>query len=482
MDKILETLVGWAWGTPLLVAVFSVGILFTVGTGFWQFRRFGFILKNTLCKMFEKTETGKGILTPFQAVAIAMASTVGVGNIAGVASAIAFGGPGAVFWMWICAFLGMITKMAECTLAVYFRDVDDSGEAYGGPTYYMEKGLGRMKGWPKAVWIPMAAVFGGGIWFTFFITMQNYTVSEAISSVFGVPMVGVSLFYAAACYAVVLGGIRRIGKVAATLVPFMAAFYLGGGLLILLKNASQVIPAFGLIFHSAFNPTAAAGGFGGAAVAVALRTGVARSIYSNEAGWGTAPHAHSTAQVDHPIRQGMWGVFEVFVDTILVCTMTALIVLVTGEWTSGKGGATLALAAFRHGFGNLGVTVFTLGLFLFGWTTSTGYCAYYEILARHVGHWNKGLAKALTLLCKWGYPIPGVAIVLWATKYEVGSGTVWLLADLSTAVPTFINLVAIAVLSPVFFRLLKDFDAREFGKSGGKMNHLFYEDDPANRR
>lgn len=482
METILNTLVGWAWGTPLLVAVFSAGILFSVGTGFWHVRRFPYILKNTFLKMFERVERGKGIITPFQAVSIAMASTIGVGNIAGVASAIAYGGPGAVFWMWVCAFFGMITKMAECSLAVYFRDVDATGEAYGGPTYYMEKGLGAMKGWPKILWVPMAAIFGGGIWFTFFVTMQNYTVSEAISSVSGVPMVAVSLFYAFMCYVVILGGIPRIGKIASLVVPLMAAFYLGGGFLILLKNASQIVPAFGLIVQSAFQPTAAVGGFGGAAVALALRTGVARSIYSNEAGWGTAPHAHSTAKVDHPIRQGLWGVFEVFVDTILVCTMSALIVIVTGEWTSGKSGATLALAAFRHGFGSVGVTVFAVGLFIFGWTTSTGYYSYYEILARHLGHWHRGLARFVMAICRWGYPLPGVAIVLWATRYEIGSGMVWLLADLSTAVPTFINLVTIAVLSPVFFRLLRDFEVREFSKPGTKMDHLFYDDRPENRK
>lgn len=483
MEKILSTLSGWAWGAPLLFSVLAVGCLFMVGSSFWAIRKFPYICRNTFFKMFAKKDGSnneKGLLTPFQAVSVALASTIGVGNIGGVASAIAIGGPGAIFWMWVCAFFGMATKMAECTLAVYFRDYEKTGATYGGPTYYMEKGLGATKGWAKGLWVSLAVVFGAGLWSSFFLTVQNYTVSEAVASTFNIPMLAVSSVYVIIVYAITLGGIPRIGRAAEIIVPFMAAFYIAGSVVVLVKYAADLIPALSLIVKSAFTPIAAAGGFGGAAVAAAFRMGIARSIYSNEAGWGTAPHAHATARTDHPVRQGMWGAFEVFVDTILVCSCTALVIIVTGEWTSGKAGATLTLSAFSHGFGHIGTSIVALGIFLFGVTTTTGWYAYYETVARHLGHWEKGrgLSRLLMGLCKWATPLPGFLMVFWALRHSVGTGYVWLIADLTSAVPTFANLIAIAALSPIFFKLLKDYNRRILGegKEGDLMQHVFYED------
>lgn len=474
----LETLVGWLWGLPLIVTILGAGIFFTVTTGFFQFAKFGHIWKETFGKLLKKhegEEGAEGILSPFEAVSSAIGGSVGVGNIGGVATAIAVGGPGAVLWMWVAALVGMVIKMAEVTLAVYYRSKDEKGNPYGGPTYYMEKGLGIEKGF-KA-WPVLAVIFGGGIFSTFFLTMQNYTVSEAVGNTFGIPLLAVSVGYIALVYLIISGGIPSLGKWAGRLVPFMTLFYVVTGLFIIIMNIGGIPSAFGEIFSGAFSGTAAVGGFTGAAVARALQMGMARSVYSNEAGWGTSPMIHSTAKTDHPVRQGLWGSFEVFVDTIIVCSITALVIILTGAWTSGMAGATLTLSAFEMGIGTVGRYIIAISVFLFGLTTTTGWYAYYEILLRHLFRNNVKVKDAILNVYKWTYPVPGIAMVLLAVYGEVPGATLWLFADFTSAIPTFVNIITILILSPVFIKLVKDYKGRHMGEGEYDKNFkVFYEE------
>ena len=485
MESILQSILDFLWGLPLIFTILFTGFYLTIRSGFFQFRFFNHIMKNTLGKVFKnknsKDSTGKGILSPLQAVSTAIGGSVGVGNIGGVATAIATGGPGAIFWMWLCSLIGMIIKATEVTLAVYYRNTDEEGNPYGGPTYYIEKGLGHEKGFK--IWWIFALIFGLGIFGTFFITLQNYTVSEALNATFNIGMIPSSLIYFGFTYVMIFGGIKGLGKIAGKIVPFMCAFYVICSFLIILFNITQIPSALVLIFKSAFTGTAAIGGFAGAAVSQVIRLGVSRSVFSNEAGWGTSPMIHSTAITDHPIKQGLWGAFEVFVDTGIVCTVTALTIIITGQWSSGLTGASLTLSAFEVGIGSLGKIILTIGIFLFGITTSSGWYSYYEILLRHAFKNNIEIKNKILKLYKPLYPIPGLVMVLYATYFGLPGQTVWIFADISSAIPTFINVAAILLLSNEFFKLLKDYKARYLGI--GKVDPsfpLFYEDKIKNNK
>ncbi|MCM3087040.1 sodium:alanine symporter family protein [Bhargavaea ginsengi] len=482
MDLLLEKIVGWLWGLPLIFTVLFVALYFTIGSKVYQLLHLPHIFKATFGKVFSKEErerskNEKGILTPFQAVSTAIGGSVGVGNIGGVATAIAVGGPGAVFWMWLTAIFSMMTKMVEVTLAVHYRSTDEKGDPYGGPTYYMQKGLGEEKNF-KFWWIP-AFLFGFGIFSTFFITLQNYTVAEAIDSSFGFGLIPSSIIYVVGIYLIILGGIKRVGETAAKLIPAMCLFYLVAGLYIIFSNAGDIFSVFGLIFDSAFTGMAAVGGFTGAAVAQVIQMGVARAVYSNEAGWGTSPMIHSTAKTDHPVKQGMWGAAEVFIDTIVICTVTALTIIITGLWSSGLDGASLTLAAFEEGIGEVGRYVITISVFLFGLTTTSGWYTYYEILLRQVfGKPEQSSLKNKVLkFFQLVYPLPGLLLVIYAVYYELPGKYVWYFADITTAIPTFINLVVLLFLSKRFFELLRDYKARELGVGIPDPNFkVFYED------
>ncbi|HCU08162.1 MAG TPA: sodium:alanine symporter family protein, partial [Clostridiales bacterium] len=372
------------WGPPLMILLLGVGLILTFTTGFFQFRHFGYIMKKTFGQMMSKAGDGEGTISPWEAVTVAVGGAVGAGNIGGVASAIAIGGPGAVFWMWLCAMVGMLTKMAEVTLALHYRQPDVWGDRFvGGPTYYMQKGLGEEKGWGGLYKIP-ALIFGFGIFIAFFLTMQCYNTAEAISSTFpSIGMIPVALFYSVMATAIVLGGLKSVAGFAGKLVPFMCIIYMVFGLFVVIRNIGELPNALGMIFSNAFTGTAATGGFAGAAVTVVIQQGLKRALYSNEAGWGSSPMVHATATVDHPIEQGLWGCFEVFVDTMLVCTITALTILTTGLWSSGLAGASLTLAAFESGIGYVGRVIIALCTFLFALTTTTGWFTYYDTLLRH---------------------------------------------------------------------------------------------------
>lgn len=479
--ELFEKIVDLLWGPPLLILMTVTGLYFTVRSGFFQFAKFGHVMKKTFGSMLIKedknkdVDTSEGLLSSFEAISVAIGGSVGVANIGGVSTAIAVGGPGAVFWMWMSALMGMVLKMVEATLAVYYRSRDEKGIPFGGPTYYMEKGLGEERGF-KA-WGVLAFIFGAGIFSTFFLTLQNYTVSEAVGNTFGINLIVISVIYVISVYLIIGGGIPSLGRAAAKIVPLMCLFYVIGGLIIILKNITELPLAFKLIFEGAFTGTAAVGGFAGVGTTQALRLGMARAVYSNEAGWGTSPMIHATARVKHPVEQGLWGVFEVFVDTIIVCSITALVVIMTGQWSSGLDGATLALSAFELGLGKIGRVIIAVSIFLLGLSTTTGWYAYYEVLLRHLFGDKSKIKDKILNIYRWAYPIPGMLLVILAVMGELPGATVWLIADFSSAVPTFVNVFAILVLSPVFFKLVKDYKSRYLGI--GKVEPdfaVFYED------
>ncbi len=432
---------GIVWGPPILILLIGTGLLMAVLTGFVVYRRFGYILKNTFGKMFDKAELSASGVSPFQAVSTALAATVGTGNIAGVATAIVSGGPGAVFWMWFAAIVGMTTKFAEVTLAVAYREKNELGEFSGGPMYYIKNGLGT-----KWIWMgKLFAFFGAFAAFGIGCMVQSNSIAQAMNASFGIPQWIMGVILAVVSAIILIGGIKRIGQVAEKIVPFMAAFYILGALIILVINAGQIPAAFASIFANAFNLKAATGGALGFTMMQAIRFGVARGVFTNEAGLGSAPIAHAAANTDHPVRQGMWGAFEVFVDTIMICSMTALVILTSGvNVTTDLKGAALTTAAFNSGFNGAGYIV-TLGILLFAWTTIVGWCFYGEKCMEY-------LFGTKTIL-----PYRIVYIILVFVGTVTSLELVWGIADTFNGLMAIPNLIAILALSGVLAALVKDF-------------------------
>ncbi len=478
-DLVCTVVWDYMWGMPLVIVILGTGFYLTCRSGFFQFTRFAVAMRHAWRSVMGKEEQGKreGILSPVEAMSMALGTTIGVGNIGGVATAIAVGGPGAVFWMWLAALVGMIIKMAEVTLAVHYRSRDERGETYGGPNYYMKKGIGierRMKGLFKF----LSGLFAFGFCTGYFINIQTYTVSEAVGNTFGVGLLAVGVVYTLLLYVMISGGFRGLGRIAARLVPLMCLFYLLGGLFIIAKHTAALPGAFSLIFGSAFTGTAAFGGFMGASVTQAIKIGLSRSVFSNEAGWGSAPMIHASARVDHPVKQGLMGIFEVFIDTFVICSITCLVILVTGQWSSGLDGATLTLAAFEYGIGRFGRIILALGVFLFGLTTSSGVYAQIEVVVRYlVG--QSPLKERILSFYKWTYPLPSLAMVYVAVRFGLPGTMLWVFSDASTALPIFANVVALLVLTPRFVELLRDYRARFLGQ--GTIDPAFrpfYEGEP----
>jgi len=438
-----RTLNSLVWGGPMLVLLMGTGLLLTLLTGFVQFRRLGFALREVLGHVFSGA-AGPGSVTPFQAVATALASTVGVGNIAGVATAIFLGGPGALFWLWISGLLGMCTKFAEIVIAMHYREPDASGTMRGGAMYVLKTGFGLP--WLGGVFALLTALAAFGIG----NMVQANSVAESLHASFGVAhwVTGIGLVMITG--AVIVGGIKRIGEVASVLVPFMALLYLAGGLAVLLTHLGALPGAIRLVFDGAFNGTAAAGGFAGGTVMAALRYGVARGLFSNEAGLGSAPMVHAAAQTDHPVRQGMYGIFEVFVDTLLICSTTGLVILVTGTWTSGLTGAALTAKAFETGLpGVWGDIIVTGGILLFSYSTLVGWSYYGETGIVYLF----GARAAVPYRLLWL-----VFIYLGAT----GSlHVIWDIADTLNGLMALPNLVAVLGSTALLIRLQREFFARE---------------------
>ena len=436
---------GIVWGPLIIILIIGTGTYLSIMTGFFSITKIGYILKNTLLKMFAKDDKGEGEVTAFQAVATALAATVGTGNIAGVATAIALGGPGAVFWMWLAAIMGMTTKFAEVVLAVNYREKTEDGRFVGGPMYYITNGLGKNWKWLAVIF----ATFGTLASFGIGCMVQSNSVALSAESTFGIPVLVTGIALAILTAVVIVGGIKRIGAFTEKLVPFMAALYIIGGLWLIIANAGKLPHAFSLIFGNAFTGTAAVGGFAGTVMMQAIRFGVARGIFTNEAGLGSAPIAHAAATTNHPVRQGLWGVFEVFMDTIIICSITALAILVTGVWESGESGAVLSAMAFDVGLPGIGKYIVSVGLILFAYSTILGWEYYGERCLEYLAGTKPIMAYRLIWV---------VAVVVGAIG---GLGFMWDLADTLNGLMAFPNLIGVLMLSPVVFRLTKEFFAKE---------------------
>ena len=446
----------FAWGPVMLILLVGTGVYFSVRMGFIQFSKFGYAMKNTLGKMFKKHEAGDGEVTPLQAVTTALAATVGTGNIAGVTGAIVAGGPGAVFWMWLSALFGMVTKYSEVVLAVRYRERNDKGDWVGGPMYYIENGLGKK--W-KILGIIFSifgifAVFGTGnatqvntIVASIDAALISFGAMEASSTATLNLILGIVITVLVGL--ILLGGIKRIGHVAERMVPLMALLYIVLGLGVIIVHIDNLPTAFSSIVKGAFNPTAVTGGVVGAAF-VAVQKGVARGIFSNEAGLGTASIAHAGAEVNDPVQQGLFGVFEVFVDTIIICTFTALVILCSGvPITYGAAaGAELTISGFTSTYGNW-ITIFTaVAMCCFAFTTILGWGLYGARCSEYL--FGEKVIKPFMVI----YSL--VAIIGATVKLDL----LWSIAETFNGMMAIPNLIAVALLSPVVIRLTKEYFTR----------------------
>lgn len=448
MDSIISainTINGVVWGPPMLILLAGTGLFLTFGLKLIPQRKLGYGFKMLWNGRKSKEE---GDISPFNALMTALSATVGTGNIAGVATAVFLGGPGALFWMWAIAVIGMATKFSEAVLAVHFREKDALGNHVGGPMYYIKNGLGEKWKWLGVLF----AIFGMLAGFGIGNTIQSNSVAGALESTFGVHPLVTGIIIAVLVALVLIGGIRRIGEVAGKLVPLMALFYVGGGLIILITHAEKLPEAFGMIFYYAFNPIAASGGFAGAAVWAAMRFGIARGVFSNEAGLGSAPIAHAAAQTNNPIRQGTVAMLGTFIDTIIICSITGLVIMVTGVWDSGANGAPLSAMAFNAGLpGGWGQYIVSIGLAVFAFTTIIGWSFYGEKCTQFLF----GERSNVPFRLLWVLAIP------LGTLPGVDLNSLWLVADTLNAMMAIPNLIALLLLSPVVFKLTRDYFSKQ---------------------
>lgn len=419
------------WGAPLAILLVGTGIFLTIRLKGLQLRGLLYSLFLAFVKRKEDDQE-KGDISHFQALMTALAATVGTGNIAGVATAIAAGGPGALFWMWITGVFGMATKYAEAVLAIKYREVDDFGTMSGGPMYYISKGLGwKWLGVMFAIFASVAAFGIGNM-------VQSNSVAEAVKTSFGIPNWATGIILATLTAMVILGGIKSIAKVTQYLVPFMIVIYFAGAFIILLLNISAIPEIFVLIFKSAFTPTAAAGGFLGATVMQTMREGVARGVFSNESGLGSAPIAAAAAKTPNPVKQALVSMTQTFIDTLIVCTMTGLVILLSGLWNSGRTGAELTALAFDRALpGGLGEFIVTVSLIFFAYSTILGWCYYGE----------KSIEYLFSEAAVKPYRIFFVIFVAVGTLLKLE--TVWTVADLMNGLMAFPNLVGLIGLSAI---------------------------------
>ena len=434
----LNSISSFVWGPVILVLLLGVGLYLMVGLVFMPLRQIPAAF-SLLWRGRQGNVLAEGEISPFSALMTSLAATIGTGNIAGVATAIFLGGPGAIFWMWMTALVGMATKYAEAVLAVNYREVDENGAYVGGPMYYIKNGLGKNWQWLGFLF----ALFGALAAFGIGNTIQANSVADAMSSTLNIPSWLTGIIMAVIVYAVLVGGIKRIGQVASKLVPFMTVAYVTGAGIIIIQRLDSVPTALKLIVNDAFTGTAAAGGFAGAGIMAAIRFGVARGIFSNEAGLGTAPIAHAAAKTNNHVQQGKIAMLGTFIDTIIICTMTALVIILTGSWTSGETGASLSAYAFRMGLPGYGEYVVSFGLAIFALTTLLGWSYYGERCAEYLC----GVGVISWYRIAWVLAIPLGAMM----DLEF----LWLLADVLNGLMAIPNLIALLLLSPVVFKLSK---------------------------
>ena len=446
------------WGVPAMICIIGVGLLLSVRTRFIQIRKFPYAIKTTIGRMFRKKDASDGTMTPFQAVCTALAGTVGTGNIAGVAGAIAIGGPGAVFWMWCSAILGMCTKFSEVTLAVHFRERNAAGDLVGGPMYYIKNGLGKKWQWLAMLYslFGVLTVFGTGN------ATQVNTITAAIDTPllnYGIVSSGmvstvnliIGIVVAMLVAMVLLGGIKRIGSVSEKLVPFMALFYVVLALGVVILNYQRVPEVFASIIGGAFDPMAFTGGVVGT-MFMSMKKGVSRGIFSNEAGLGTGSIAHACADTRKPVKQGLFGIFEVFADTIVICTLTALVILCSGTPVNygAAAGAELTISGFTSTYGGWASIFTALALCCFAFSTIIG--------------WGLYGSRCIEYLCSNGKVVRPFLVVysfvsiLGAT---VDLGLLWDIADTFNGLMAIPNLVALLLLSGTVVKLVKEYFATE---------------------
>ena len=440
-EQIVDTINGFVWGPVMLTLLLGTGIYLSIGLKGMTIVRIPYAFK----QLFKgRKSSGEGEISPFNALMTALSSTVGMGNIAGVATAVGIGGPGALFWMWCTALVGLATKYAEAVLAVNFRETDKLGNKVGGPMYYIKNGLGAQWKWLGG----MFALFGALAGFGLANTVQSNAVSQVLEGDFNVPTLVSGLVMSGLVAIVLIGGIKRIADVASKLVPLMTIIYIGSTLTILFMNAAELPAAVVLIVDSAFNGTAATGGFAGAAVMLALRMGVARGIFSNEAGLGSAPIAHAAAATNSPVRQGTIAMLGTFIDTLVICTMTGLVLVVTGVWSGEPQGAAMTLSAFKAQL-PFGEVILSVCIVLFAFSTMLGWSYYGERCAEF-------LAGPRIIL-----PFR----VLWVIGIFVGTqmslDLVWKMSDALNGLMAIPNLIALVLLAPVVFRLTREYFAQE---------------------
>ncbi|HSH84778.1 MAG TPA: sodium:alanine symporter family protein [Guyparkeria sp.] len=442
LTEYLAHISGFVWGPVMLVLLFGTGLYLTIGLRGMPIRRIGYGFRQLFLGRHPAADE-RGDITSFQALATALSATIGTGNIAGVATAIALGGPGAIFWMWLTALVGMATKYAEAVLAVRYREVDERGRYVGGPMYYIKNGMGAKWQWLGAAFalFAMIAAFGIGN------TVQANSVADVLETNLAIPDWATGLVLAVVVFVVIIGGIRRIAHLAEYLVPSMAILYVAVALVIILMNITAVPGALAQIVSDAFTGTAATGGFAGAAVWAAIRFGVARGIFSNEAGLGSAPIAHAAARTNDPVRQGTIAMLGTFIDTIVVCTMTALVIVLSGVWTTGQSGAALTSAAFAATLGG-GNWVVTAGLVLFAFTTTIAWSYYGERAAEYL--------FGVRVIRPYRYLWVGALFVGAIANLEL----IWLVADILNALMAIPNLIALIALSGTVFAVTRDYFAR----------------------
>ena len=446
IESILSAIDSFIWGAPLLILLSGTGLYLTLRLGFIQIR----YLPRALGYLFKKDKGGKGDVSSFAALCTALAATIGTGNIVGVATAVQAGGPGAIFWMWLVALLGMATKYAECLLAVKYRVRDKNGFMAGGPMYYIERGLG-IKWLAKlfALFGVMVAFFGIG---TF---PQVNAITHAMQDTFNIPVLVTAIVVTLLVGLIILGGVKRIATASSVIVPFMAILYVTTSLVIILLNIEKVPDAILLIIDSAFNPQAALGGAVGLTVMKAIQSGVARGIFSNESGLGSAPIAAAAAQTREPVRQGLISMTGTFLDTIIVCTMTGIVLVLTGAWNNPElAGATVTNYAFSQGLGvSIGATIVTVGLLFFAFTTILGWCYYGERCFVYLVGIRAIKIYRLTY------------IILVGLGAFLHLNLIWIIADIVNGLMAFPNLIALIGLRKVVIEETKDYFQRL------KINH-----------
>ncbi len=447
INNILTAVSNFVWGWPMALILLSTGVILTLRTIFIQIRGFAHGVGIATGKYDDPDHTGQ--LTHFQALSAALSATIGIGNIAGVAIAIYFGGPGAIFWMWVTAFFGMAIKYTECMLAIKHRKVEPDGNIRGGPMYFIELGMHRFFK-PLAylfAFCTAVAAFGAGN------MVQSNTMAHSLVDALQISEENVAVFrwgvgivVATLVGTVIIGGIKRIGAVASRLVPFMSVVYVLSALIIILMNIDQIIPAFNMIFHDAFHATAVVGGSAsGATVWMTFTWGLRRGLFSNEAGQGSAAMAHSTAKVEEPVREGLVAMLGPFIDTIVICTMTALVIITTDVWDSGINGAPLTMAAFDKALPFYGTWMVVVGIMLFAFSTVVAWSYYGEKGIEYLG------GRGAKMPYKWVY----ILFTLLGARFDLT--TVWSYADTANGLMAVPNLIALIALSGIVVKMTRKY-------------------------